>query len=103
MIAASPGPNKLLLLSADENFANSVRAAFSTDVTWELSIVSEWLSAQELKAEISKAAVVIVDVSSGHRDELLALQRIVSGMAHRHSFIVALDHGNAAVVRKLVQ
>ena len=105
MIADPAGSlqKQLLLLSSDGDFAQSVRAAFFTDARWELTIVGEWLSAQELNAEITKATVVIVDINSGHRDELLALQRLANGTAHRHPFIVALQDCNAALVRELVQ
>src|ERR1035441_257646 len=79
MIESQPvGPvNKarIVLLSTDADFAQSVRSAFGADVRFEFAVVEDWLRGGRADLAVDGAAIVIIDLNNAGQEELSRLQR----------------------------
>lgn len=94
---------RVVLLSADADFAQSARSAFGADVTFELSVVDDWLRGGRAGLELGDAAVVVVDLNKAGPDELSGLQYLMNKVGHRLPFIVVAQDFNEMLARRLVQ
>ena len=94
---------RIVVFSADTEFAQSARSAFDADVRFELAVVADWLDARQAGLEIGGAAVVIIDLNQAEQEELSALQRLMRKVGHRIPVIAVLQDFNEALARNLVQ
>jgi pilus assembly protein CpaE len=94
---------RIVLLSADANFGQSMRSAFGADVRFELSVVEDWLRGGRANLAIGGAAVVIIDLNNAGQEELTELQRLINQAGHQLPVIAVLQDFNEILARKLVQ
>jgi pilus assembly protein CpaE len=94
---------RIVLLSADANFGQSMRSAFGADVRFEFSVVEDWLRGGRANLAIGGAAVVIIDLNNAGQEELTELQRLINQAGHQLPVIAVLQDFNEILARKLVQ
>jgi pilus assembly protein CpaE len=72
-----PIPTRVVVLTADQGFADLVRATFSASAQIGLDVVHGAVSDGAASLEFGGATVVVVDVDAGDDTELLALERLM--------------------------
>jgi hypothetical protein len=82
-IGHAPDTNRtrVVVLSADTEFENSVRTTFGASAAIELRMISGSLAEQGDSLDITDATVAVVDLDARRPDEMEALARLI---ARRH-------------------
>ena len=94
---------RILLVSADREFAQETRAAFATSDTVELVVVEKNVSDLRGEAHEVDAGVVVIDMDAAKLEEIESLQRVTRRLEGRVPVVVVTQAFNAAAVRILVQ
>src|SRR5439155_17357162 len=78
-IGRTPETNRtrVVVLTADAEFENSVRATFGASSAIELALVSGLLAEKGDALNVAGATVVVVDLDAGRADEMAALARLM--------------------------
>jgi pilus assembly protein CpaE len=99
---ASAAPKvKVLALTPDTGFEQSVRTVFGATARIELTVVKG--SIVDIDPEVGDAAVVIVDLVASNEAELAGLQRLTARIGRKPPVIATMPAFNAEVARRLVQ
>jgi hypothetical protein len=69
---------RVVVLSADTEFENSVRTTFSASSAIELTMVSGNLAEYGDSLDLTDATVAVVDLGAGRPDEMEALARFMA-------------------------
>ena len=69
---------RVVVLSADAEFENSVRTTFGVSNAIELVMIPGRLAEQGDTLDVANATVVVVDVDAGRADEMAALARLMA-------------------------
>ena len=69
---------RVVVLSADAEFENSVRTTFGASSAIDLVMVPGHLAEQCETLDVAGATVVVVDFDAGRADEMAALARLMS-------------------------
>ncbi len=93
---------RVVVLTADEGFEESVRATFGTSAQIGLDIIKGRLSERD-QVELESATVVVADVDGGDEAELEALERIVLRIGNRPPVVAITQNFDEAVARRLMQ
>jgi pilus assembly protein CpaE len=93
---------RVIVLTADEDFEESVRATFGASAQIGLDIIKGRLSERE-QVELESATVIVADVDGGDEAELEALERIVLRIGNRPPVVAITQNFDAAVARRLMQ
>jgi pilus assembly protein CpaE len=102
--AATPGiQTKVVVLTADEGFEDSVRATFGTSPQIGLDVIKGKLSAGADDLVLEGATVVVADVDAGDEAELQALERIMARIGNRPPVVAVTQSFEADVTRRLMQ
>ena len=73
---SSTNQTRVVVLTADAAFENSVRTTFGASSAIELVMVSGRLAEQGDTLEVQNATVAVVDLDAGRADEMAALARL---------------------------
>ncbi len=96
------GEITLVVLTADDAFEASVRAAFSTSAQIGLAVVKTKLSDRD-DIDLDGATVVIADLDAGDDAELEALERIMARADNRPPVVAVARSFEKVVARRLMQ
>jgi pilus assembly protein CpaE len=104
MLPNHHGPTlKVLVLTANDDFEQLARVAFSLGTNFALSMVKGRLASDAATLDIGDAAVVVVDLDSTQPEEFPALGLLMRRIAGAAPVVVVTDVHHESVPRKLVQ
>src|SRR5579863_1951462 len=104
-ISRSPTPasqTRVVVLTADAAFEDSVRATFSASSQISLDVVKGRLAEHD-DIDVAGATVVVADLDAGDETELQALESIVTGIVDGPPVVAVTQSFDAAVARRLTQ
>ena len=101
-VSAQGAKTRVVMLTADSEFEQSVRTTFGSSGQMDLSVVSGSV-ADHATLDIGDAAVVVADIDSTRSEDFQALQRLVARPGGRPSIIVVTQAFSEAVARQLLQ
>ncbi len=96
------GQTRVVVLTADDGFEQSVRATFGASAQIDLEVVKGGLSGRD-SIDVDGATVVVADLDAGDEAELEALERIVAGIGPGSPVVAVMPTLDGAVVRRLMQ
>ena len=94
---------RVVVLTADAEFDQSVRATFGASSAIDLVMVSGRIAEQSDTLEIDGATVVVVDLDAGRDEELHALARLMARVRAWPPVIAVTQSFDANVARTLLQ
>jgi pilus assembly protein CpaE len=94
---------RVVVLSADAEFENSVRTTFGASSAIELALVSGRLAEQGDTLDIAGASVVVVDLDAGRADEMAALARLMARVGTWPPVVAVTQTFDENVARTLLQ
>jgi len=97
------GQPKVVVITADADFADTVRATFGVSAQIGLDVLSSRLAACADTVDLADATVAIVDIDSGDESEFAALERLAARAGHRPPLVAITQAFNAQVARRLMQ
>ena len=104
-INRSPTPvsqTRVVVLTADEAFADSVRATFSASSQIGLDVVGGPLAELD-RIDVAGATVVVADVDAADESELLALERLMLQIGSWPPVVAVTQSFDGGVTRRLMQ
>src|SRR5471032_176442 len=100
----TPGAaTKVVVLTADGAFEQSVRETFGASTLIDLDLVAASLSDCADALQFEGATVVIVDVDAGADAELAALERLMLRVGHGPPVVAVTQSFEASHARRLMQ
>jgi pilus assembly protein CpaE len=96
------GQTRVVVLTADDGFEQSVRATCGASAQIDLEIVKGGLSGRDGIA-VDGATVVVADLEAGDDAELAALERFMARIPHGPPVVAVTPALDGAVVRRLMQ
>ncbi|MDE2285801.1 MAG: hypothetical protein KGK33_14415, partial [Hyphomicrobiales bacterium] len=87
-----------MVLTADQDFGNGVRATFAADARIDLHVVGGPLS-ENHPDDLAKATVVIADLGDADETELLALEQAMQQLGNGPPVIAVTQGFDGAVAR----
>ncbi len=96
------GQTRVVVLTADDGFEQSVRATFGASAQIDLEVVKGGLSGRD-SIDVDGATVVVADLDAGDEAELEALERIVARIGPGSPVVAVMPALDGAVVRRLMQ
>ena len=101
-VSAQGAKTRVVVLTADSEFEQSVRTTFGSSGQMDLSVISGSV-ADHAMLDMGDAAVVVADIDSTRSEDFQALQRLVARPGGRPSIIVVTQAFSEAVARQLLQ
>jgi len=101
-VSAQGAKTRVVVLTADSEFEQSVRTTFGSSGQMDLSVISGSV-ADHAMLDMGDAAVVVADIDSTRSEDFQALQRLVARLGGRPSIIVVTQAFSEAVARQLLQ
>jgi pilus assembly protein CpaE len=104
-ISRSPTPankTRVVVVTADAAFEDSVRATFSASAQIGLDIVKGRL-AEQSQLDVAGATVVVADVDAAEESELQALERLMLQIGSWPPVVAVMRSFDAALARRLTQ
>jgi pilus assembly protein CpaE len=99
----SANQTRVVVLTADAGFGDSVRTTFGASAAIELVLVSGHLAEQGDTLEVGEATVVVVDLDAGRPDEMAALARLMTRIGTWPPVIAVTQTFDQDVARTLLQ
>ena len=96
------GQTRVVVLTADDGFEQTVRTTFGASAQIDLKIVKGKLAGQE-RPDLNGATVVVADLDAGDETELQALESIVTGIVDGPPVVAITQGFDGAVARRLMQ
>jgi len=93
----------VLVLTANDDFEQLARSAFSLGTNFALSVVKGRVASDAATLDIGDAAVVVVDLDSTQPEEFPALAMLMRRISGSAPVVVITDVRHESVPRKLVQ
>src|SRR5215813_10498191 len=100
--AAQAAKTKVVVLTTDGEFEQSVRTTFGASGGIELAVDRGGVAAHGA-LELGDTTVVIVDLDATRPEDFQGLQRLVARMGARPSVVVVTQAFNESVARQLLQ
>ena len=94
---------KVVVLTADPAFEDSVRATFSASPQIALDVIAGTLVGAADGIALEGATVVVVDIDAGNAAELLALERLMLRIGNWPPVVAITQSFEEAVARRLMQ
>jgi pilus assembly protein CpaE len=94
---------KVVVLTADDGFEESVRATFGASTQIGLDVIKGKLSALADDIDLSDSTVVLADLDVADDAELQALERIMERVGNWPPVVALTPNFEAAVARRLMQ
>jgi pilus assembly protein CpaE len=101
--AAQAKQAKVVVLTADAAFEESVRATFGASSQIALEVVTGQLAGQGEAVAVEGATVVVADVDAGDEAELQALERIMARIGSWPPVVAVTRSFEGTVARRLMQ
>ena len=101
-VSAHGAKTRVVVLTADSEFEQSVHTTFGSSGQMDLSVISGSV-ADHAMLDMGDAAVVVADIDSTRSEDFQALQRLVARLGGRPSIIVVTQAFSEAVARQLLQ
>jgi pilus assembly protein CpaE len=101
--ASAASKTRVVVLTADPAFEESLRTTFSASAQIDLTLVSGTLAAVEETFDVDGVTVVIVDLDTGVAAEVEALQRLMTRIGNWPPVVVVTQAFDEAVARQLLQ
>jgi pilus assembly protein CpaE len=99
----SPGiQSRVVILTADEGFEESVRATFGASPRIGLDVVKGRLSARD-QIDVDGATVVVADIDAGDEAELEALNHLLSRIGSWPPVVAVMQSFDGGIARRLMQ
>jgi pilus assembly protein CpaE len=95
-------PTRVVVLTADDGFEQSVRATFGASAQIGLDVIKARLSARE-HIDVEGAAVVVADIDAADAAEMAALERLVERIGNWPPVVAITQTFDAGVARRLMQ
>ena len=102
MLNGSSAKTRVLVVTADPEFEQSVRAGFGSGAAIDLAIVQGGI-AEQAGLDVTDAAVVVIDIDATLTEDFQALQRLVARLGGRPPIIVVTQAFNETVARQFLQ
>ena len=93
---------KVVVLTADKEFEEAVRAAFGASGQLGLDVVKGTLSSRD-QIDVDGSTLVIVDVDAGDEAELQALENLMTRLGNWPPVVAVTSSFEATTARRLVQ
>jgi pilus assembly protein CpaE len=94
---------KVVVLTADDGFEESVRATFGNSAQIDLEVIKGKLSGGPDDIDVAGATVVIADLGAGDGTELQALERVMARIGSWPPVVAVTSQFEATVARRLMQ
>ncbi|MGA7790839.1 MAG: AAA family ATPase [Xanthobacteraceae bacterium] len=94
---------RVIVLTADSAFEESVRATFSTSPQIGLDIVKGRLADSDRELDLTGATVVVADVGAAEEAELVALEDLMLRIGNWPPVVAVTQNFEGAVARRLMQ
>jgi pilus assembly protein CpaE len=94
---------KVVVVTADQGFEESVRATFSASPQIGLEVIAGTLSGQADDIALKGATVVVADIDASDAAELLALERLMSRLGDWPPVVAITQSFEESVARRLMQ
>jgi pilus assembly protein CpaE len=94
---------KVVVLTADDGFEQSVRATFGASPQIGLDVVKGKLSDSEGGIDLAGATVVVVDIDAGDSSEFRALEDLMKRIGNWPPVVVVTQGFEEAIARRLMQ
>jgi pilus assembly protein CpaE len=102
--SVAPGAQtRVVVLTADGGFEESVRVTFSASPQIVLEIVKGKLSGREDAIDVSSATVIVADIDASDDAELQALERIMTRIGNWPPVVAVTQGFEEGVARRLMQ
>ena len=101
--ASATNKTRVVVLTADSGFVETVRATFATSAHIDLDVVAGMLSAEEHKLELDGATVLVIDLDAAQDAEMQALHRLIARIGNRPPVLVVTQAFDEMVARALLQ
>jgi pilus assembly protein CpaE len=101
----NPAPDKVrvIVLTADAEFEQSVRTTFGANGKIDVTVVKGGILDAEADFDVGDSSVVIIDFDASKPEELSALQRMMGKIGRWPPVVVVTHAFDADVARRLVQ
>jgi pilus assembly protein CpaE len=94
---------RVVMLSADEAFAQSVKAGFAAGANIDMQMVSGSLASLGAAFSVEGATVAVIDLEAGREEELQALQSLIARIGTWPPVVVVTQAFDEVVARRLIQ
>jgi pilus assembly protein CpaE len=94
---------RVVMLSADAAFAQSVTASFAASAQIDLKMVPGTLASLGGTFPVEGATVVVIDLDAGREEELQALQSLITRIGTWPPVVVVTQAFDEVVARRLIQ
>src|ERR1700724_370093 len=94
---------RVVMLSADDAFAQSVTAGFAAGANIDVQMVPGSLASLGAAFSVEGATVVVIDLEAGREDELQALQSLITRIGTWPPVVVITQAFDGVVARRLIQ
>jgi len=94
---------RVVVLTGDEAFEESVRATFGASAQISLDVVRGKLAGHERDIDTGDATVVVADIDAGDEVEMQALGRFMTRLGHWPPVVAVTQGFDEAVARRLMQ
>ena len=94
---------KVVVLTADDAFEESVRTTFGGNAQISLDVIRGKLTGRQGDIDTGDATVVVADIDSADETEMQALQRFMARLGNWPPVVAITDKFEADVARRLVQ
>jgi len=101
--SAAAGAQRVVVVTADAEFEQSVRATFAASPQISLDLIAGRLAACEDNVEAATATVIVVDIDSDDAAELQALERLMSRIGNWPPVVAVTLGFQEAIARRLMQ
>jgi pilus assembly protein CpaE len=100
----APAPqSRVVVLTDDGGFEDSVRATFGASAQIGLDVVKGRLADRDGRIDFADATVVVADIDAGDEAELLALERLMMRIGNWPPVVAVTQSFEEAVARRLMQ
>ena len=94
---------RVVMLSADEAFAQSVKASFAAGANIDVQMVPGSLASLGAAFSVEGATVAVIDLEAGREEELQALQSLITRIGTWPPVVVVTQAFDEVVARRLIQ
>jgi pilus assembly protein CpaE len=100
---SSPDKTRVVVLTPDVGFAQSVRATFVTSPQIDLQVIENTLPAASANLDVQGATVVVLDLDASREEEMQALQAFMACIGTWPPVVAVTQTFDESVARTLLQ
>jgi pilus assembly protein CpaE len=99
----TPSRTRVVVLTADDSFGDSVRTTFAVSSAIDLTLVAGGIAERGDALDIGEATVVVVDLDAGRPEEMAALAQLMARIGQWPPVIAVTQSFDENVARTLLQ